>query len=387
MRFFVYLSAFFLMSFTFFQQKEREHTCIDEKGNKLFTFKAWYVYEFSEGLASFATVAVVNGKSEWRYGYMNDRGKIVLPPVYTYAYHFYSGVAWVKFPGETHYTLIDKTGKRLTTKPYSNVGSMIEGMGAVYEGDNMGYVDSTGKEVIPCKYFGAANFSDGLVCLCPVDTKTEMYGFLDKAGNVAIPFKFKQGGFTGFVDGECRVQVNGVTCLIDKTGKVIFTPKLVKNMDNFSYGLSLAYTKPDRSGFGFFNRNNEWVIKPVYTYASGFDHGYSIVEKSGKYGVIDTTGKEIIPIIYETVYSNVVTGGYWVAKLPGDPKLIYLNKEGKKFTTADVKYLYPSNGFSILPYTANDGLMGYLNTSDGTIFIKASYTKASTLKEGKAWVY
>ena len=378
----IIFALFFLQSSA--KREERNYTCINEKGETLFSIKAWRMYDYNDGLAKFETVAVENGQAFWRYGFIDDKGKIVIPAVYEKAGDFSSGVTWVKSPGADNFHMIDKSNKRISAKTYKKVGHIIEGMSAVYENDRMGFVDSTGKEVIPCKYTGSPAFSEGLVCLCPYDATAEAYGYLDKKGETVIPFKFKQAGFTNFQNGECRVSVNGVICLINKKGEIVFTPKLAKNMDDFEYGLSLAYTKPNRTGFGYFNRSNQWVIEPVYTSASVFKGGYATVKLNDKEGVIDTTGKEVIPVIYDNIYANAAEDGYFAAEK--SDAVFYFNKDGKPFTAEIIKYLYPSNGHSLLPFQSTDGKFGYM-TLDGSVFIAPVYTKASSFSEGKAWVY
>ena len=58
-----------------------------------------------------------------------------------------------------------------------------------------GYVDETGKEIIPFIYSSAANFSEGLACVSIGFEFQKRYGYIDKSGNVVIPFKYRyQGG-------------------------------------------------------------------------------------------------------------------------------------------------------------------------------------------------
>ncbi|MDD3860821.1 MAG: WG repeat-containing protein, partial [Bacteroidales bacterium] len=166
--------------------------------------------------------------------------------------------------------------------------------------------------------------------------------------------------------------------------EVVFTPLLTNNCDNFNDGLSLAYTKPDRSGFGFFNRNNQWVVEPIYDHVTSFKGGRAIVEKDGKLGVIDTTGNYIIPLEYVNIYGDCGSHGLLLAVK--DNVSYFLNCDGKPFTDKDVKYIYGSNSGQLHPFTGSFGKMGYMK-KDGSIFINAVYNNAEPFSEGKAWVY
>jgi len=172
--------------------------------------------------------------------------------------------------------------------------------------------------------------------------------------------------------------------ILQERGDVVFTPKLATNMEHFTNGLSLAYTNPNRKGFGFFNREHQWVVRPTYDNATSFENGFSIVEMNGQKGVIDITGKIIIPLKYQSIYANAITDGYFACEQGN--KREYLNAKGLPVTTIAVDYLLSAKGHLLMPYKSSEnGKMGYLNRN-GDIIIKADYEKAASFSEGKAWV-
>ena len=381
----VLVLAIFITTFLYSQKL---YKCINEQGDVLFEFETHFVWPFSDGMAKFKTTVVENGKAYWRIGFVNDKGEVVIEPKYdsqkSIKYNFRDGVSWVKLPDSEGFFLINKTGKRIGDQTYEKVGSFHEGMCAVYKDLNMGFVNTKGELVIPIEYAGDPWFYEGLVCLCPAEGETENYGFLDKNGEVVIPFQFNQAGFSGFKNGECRVQINGKTNLIDKTGKVVFTPTLTNNMDAFSCGLAKAYTKPDRTGFGFFNRDNQWVVKPIYDRASVFENGRAIVSINDKYGVIDTLGNFIIPLKFDKIYGDCDDSGYFACEL--DLITYYYNCDGVYFSQHDVVKIMPHEESKYYPYKDSNDKWGYLN-ADGSYHIKAIYEKNDSFEEGKAWVY
>jgi hypothetical protein len=366
----------------------KTHTCINTEGDTLFTFEAHYVWDFSDGMAKFKTVVTDNGERVWRIGFINDKGEVKVPAKYNSKYSISSkfkyGVAWVTDPDVKEFYLIDKEGNRVSEKTYEKVGSFNDSLCAVYEGYNMGFVNTKGEEIIPCEYVGDSWFYEGLVCVTKADSEVEAYGFLNKKGEVVIPFKFHQAGFSGFENGECRVQINGKTHLINHAGEVIFTPTLTNNMEGFSCGLAKAYTKPNRSGFGFFNRNNEWVVKPIYDRAYSFENGRSIVVLNDKYGVIDTAGNYIIALKWDKIFGDCAETGYYTCEK--DNIRYYYNCDGEYFTNIPVKQLRQKRDSEYIPYMNESEKWGYLNT-DGSIYIPAIYNDADSFIEGKAWVY
>jgi len=371
---------------TIVNSQPKIYTCINEKGEKLFSVKANYVGSFHNGLAEIQKVILIDNKPVYRYGFIDGTGKTVIELKYEKVYTFSSGVCWVKSPGDEGYHLINLKGERLTPTSWKKVGFFIEGFCDVYDEEGkMGFINRDGKLVIPIEYLGTS-FSEGYACVMPYHFKEERYGFIDTNGKVVIPFQYKQPGTSSFENGECRVQINGVTCLINKKGEVVFKPTLTKNTMGFSNGLSASYTKYEtRGGWGFYNRKNVWVIKPQYDNATSFDHGYSIVEKAGKYGVIDTTGKIIIPVKYESLFGNAVTNGYFGVELIMNKEKQYIKADGSPFTKVPMKYLFPANGHSLLPYCDPENKYGYL-TKSGEIFIKAEFDQTNTFYEGKSWI-
>jgi len=383
-KFYLLIFALFIFAGTSFAQ-EKIYTCINEKGERLFSIKAKYVRPFSEGMAEVEKTVLINNKAFTRSGFVDSTGALVIEPKYDEVYKFQFGVAWVKEPGATGFYLINKKGERITSSTWEKVGNFNDGISAVYSPDGkMGFVNRNGKIIAPCEYLGDG-FSEGLACLMPYDEQTARYGFMDTTGTVVIPFQFNQAGVTSFENGECRVQINGVTCLINQKGEVIFKPTLTKNTMGFYDGLSASYTTADRGGWGFYNRNNVWVIKPQYDNVNDFSGGLAIVEKAGKFGLIDTLGNFVIPMQYTSLIGNGALDGYFVVELTENGESHYLNHQGKPFTSVAVKFIYPSYGSRFHAFSNPDGKYGYLNI-DGTLHIAAQFEKAEPFYENKAWV-
>jgi hypothetical protein len=57
---------------------------------------------------------------------------------------------------------VDKTGKEVIPFKYDAIGKFSEGLCAVRFDWYWGFVDFTGKEVIPCKYIEVGEFFEGL---------------------------------------------------------------------------------------------------------------------------------------------------------------------------------------------------------------------------------
>jgi len=91
-----------------------------------------------------------------KYGYKNEKGKVIVEPKYDLAYNLDEGMA--AFRLNEKYGFIDESGKEVVPAKYDNTWKFIDGYAAVKLGDKYGFIDKTGKEVIPPIYESANNY-------------------------------------------------------------------------------------------------------------------------------------------------------------------------------------------------------------------------------------
>lgn len=104
-------------------------------------------------------------------------------------------------------------------KKWKEIREYDEGLAGVKDADSRwGFIDKTGKIVIPCQWKKALFFSEGLV---GVQDDNEKWGFIDKTGKVALPFVWSNVQW--FRNGRVRVQtvVGGGWHDIDKNGNEV----------------------------------------------------------------------------------------------------------------------------------------------------------------------
>lgn len=395
MRFTITLLIFLIFSSSYsVYSKNKTWKCINEKGETIFTIEAISVYEFSNGLARVYKNTLVNNQWITGYGFVNKKGEVVIPCNLEKADDFYGPVTWVKTKGSKYFDLMDKTGKIISTeKKYERVGNFYEwqtDISAVYKDKKMGFVNTEGQEIIPCKYYGSNAFTEGLACVSLYDS--EMYGFIDKQGKEVIPLKFKQTGTSSFKNGMARAQVNGKTVLIDKKGDVVFrTDK--GNIQGVSGDMILVFTKPNRKGWGWLSFENEFVIDPIYEHATNFNEsGYAMVEKNGLYGLIDKKGNILLDHKYQSIYSEVEEDGYISAVYPSDEPKSLMETDKDLFDASfqpiqlddEVTYLFPAGGGSLMKFKGNNGKIGYMNRNF-EITIPAQFDRVQSFSEGLAW--
>lgn len=312
--------------------------------------------------------------------YNTDNIEDILLPI------FHDGLARV-YKNEK-YGFIDMTGKEVVPCIYYYANDFHEGLAKVGKENNYGYIDKTGKEVVPCKYFDSSDFHDGLAW---VYNGENGYSYIDKTGKEVItcqydsPADFHEGlasvqkeGKYGYIDkngkevipciydsasdfyeGLASVRKDGKFCYIDKKGKTVIENLNVKASD-FHEGLAIV-TKDDL--VGFIDKTGKEVIPRLPIIAHNFNEGLArVVKRDNTHGFIDKTGKEVILCIYDYA-SDFHDGLAWVRK---DEKYGYIDKTGKEV----IPFIYDNaNDFSEgLAFVVKDGLLGVIDKKGNSTF-------------------
>ena len=155
-----------------------------------------------------------------------------------------------------------------------------------------GFIDKSGNVVIPFKYDSAYSFSEGLAVV-RLDGK---YGFIDKSGNKVVPCKYDW--VDSFSEGLALVILDGKCGFIDKSGNVVIP---FKYDSAYSFSEGLAVVRLDGK-YGFIDKIGNVVIPFKYDWAISFSEGLASVELDGKYGFIDKIGNVVIPFKYDSAY-------------------------------------------------------------------------------------
>ena len=215
--------------------------------------------------------------------------------------------------------------------------------------DNLyGYIDRTGKEIIPCQYLQAKDFSNG---------------------------------FAIVLDQECKV------CIIDKEGNKKAILKEAYNLIDFhSYSNDLALCRFEinfLSCFNYMNKKQEFQITLDNKYQQAYDfvNGFAIVVDKNGYGFIDKTGKEVIPCQYERAQN--FSGKLAPVLKEVNGKWGYIDKNNQVKIPFQYDEAYPfRDGLALVE---KNGLYGYI-TQNGLEKIPCIYKSAREFKEGLALV-
>lgn len=296
---------------------------------------------------------------------------------------------------------IDKTGKividfdRLPADAW--VGNFSEGFAPICFADkppsiysyHCGYIDETGRIVIPHRFVLSGKFSEGLAW---IRTET-LVGFIDHMGNLA--FELPESFSMGFQEGLAAVRTRAGWGFIDKTGRFINT-KRYEQAEGFSDGLAaVAQGQWTEAKYGFIDKSGEVVIPLRFDprpgslegsmYLSRFTEGLAPVMFGNLYGYIDHKGEVVIPPTFREA-GQFSEGVASVTKTDGQKG--YIDKAGLfVIKLASGRGGQFNNGLATLAVEINGPTkMGYIDRTGKTI-IEPRFDAAFDFVDGIAEVY
>lgn len=252
---------------------------IDNQGNVLLDC----VYDMILDQTDDWGVGYVKLNGAW--GLFNKEYKMLTKCIYDMFREPHDGLVTLSIAGNSKYGALDITdGSIVIPFDYYKLGNYSEGLfAAEIEGkdrNKAGYIDRNNQTVIPFIYADADDFSEGLAAVHkygktvqslfgPVPSQT--CGFINKNGEVVIPFKFKwQMNSIKFSEGLCAIGTLNNSRMMYET---------------------------DRNSF--IDTKGNVVISGLFTDAEPFQNGVSRVKKNDKYGYINKKGEIIIPCQYD----------------------------------------------------------------------------------------
>jgi hypothetical protein len=248
------------------------------------------------------------------------------------------------FQQPAKFGFIDRTGKMVIPPQFDSADRFSEGLAFVKEGKRIGYIDRQGKFALRSQFDPAQPFSDGLTPISMPQLKGRQ-GFIDKTGAVVLrlPFEWYAGPFwQGLAIARDNRYRFGV---IDKTGKFVVPPQFVSlkgDMDiyakpTFPDGLelmSLNGTLADKQTnwrgsitggtWVYINKRGQFIIQTQALFARQFSEELAAIDKGkwnpktmqsiDRWGFIERTGKLAIAPRFDDVGS--FSEGLANARLP-----------------------------------------------------------------------
>ena len=279
---------------------------------------------------------------------------------------------------------INKKGEKvIDCSQYKRVGDFDENLAYVInDDDKLGFIDLKGNVVIDCKFgddwytAGYNSFSCGRALV----HKDKELCFIDTSGNVVIK-NFEKA--SPFYQDLAPVEINGKKCFINKAGEIAIDCSKYDSVGYFSDGL--AGVRIGRK-YGFIDKTGKEVLPLDYDIEEGFgfvdefEDGLAIVCKNGKYGLIDTNGNEIS----ECKYKRVGNGVGDVDTLELDGKKYFINRKKKELVECgNINVGSFREGIAL----AHNGRgYGHIDIEGNVVVPFGKYKKAFSFSEGMGLV-
>ncbi len=293
---------------------------IDKTGKEVIPLRYNYADSFGEGLARVILRAKQDGyDNSYKFGFVDKSGKEVIQLKYDMARSFSEGLAPVRLKdrqdgNDIFYKcgFVDKTGKEVISLKYDSTWEFSEGLALVSLNGQWSYINKAGEVKVSPKHeyyyddeYYSFTFSEGLAPVVGSNGKfvglNGKCGYIDKTGKEVIPLKYDGSHefIRSFSEGLAAVRLNGKYGYIDKSGKEVIP---FKYDEAFSFREGLARVNLNYK-YGYIDKTGKEVIPLKYNPAYSFSEGLAAVRLNGKYGYIDKTGKEVIPLKYDDAYS------------------------------------------------------------------------------------
>lgn len=309
---------------------------INSKGKVIFQDKKIeYIGWFDDGLA----IAKKSGK----IGYLNTKGKFVIPPTYEEGTSFYNQAALVKKNGK--WALINSKGKLLTA---FNIEDMDYGTHYRKSGlfpvkiDGLwGSMNYKGQLVVPAEFQDKIQFTSNTLAW---GLHRDNYSAIVRQDGFIFPLDKYYHRLGEPQNGLWKIQESGEG-IVDVSGHMIVEPledqKVILSGDG-SYALKdmkdpsskwkfykkdqtllfegdyteveafsegLAAVKINKK-WGYVSNEGDIRLTAQYEEAKSFQKGSAIVRKNGKYGLIGQRGETILPIKYDEIIPLIERDNY-----------------------------------------------------------------------------
>lgn len=194
------------------------------------------VRDFREGFAAVAR----NGK----WGFVDATSREVVGLVYDGAGDFHDGAA-VVLSGSLR-GIVNQRGLEVTSPQYEKISAFSDGLAKVRHKGQISYIDATGKIVIPPRLTEGGAFKNGIAA---AGLTHWTRGFVDKSGREIVPMQYDR--VEVFHEGLARVRANGRFGYVDTSGRVVIPLRYDSAGDFFG---GIAQVKRNQAS-GYIDRN------------------------------------------------------------------------------------------------------------------------------------
>jgi hypothetical protein len=262
----------------------------------------------------------VNRNKKW--GYINTKGTEVIACVYDDATEFDNGIAKVLRNGRFYCINTrgnDTAGCSETWRNWEKdkyAADYIPGLTVVNRSYTYGVVNAKNEVVIPLIYerIEGIKVYERISTFLPHYLRVRRHsktGIIDTEGREVLPCVYDKIDDFKASTGYAVTEINERFGLVDKSFRIIL-PCTYEGLNPFSLPGRIIFT--ENKLLGWMDYNGRVLVAPQYSDIGWPHNGYMQVGKEKLYGMIDTAGKEMIPVKYQHLATQFYNGCLMAAR-------------------------------------------------------------------------
>ncbi|MFN5370286.1 MAG: WG repeat-containing protein [Bacteroidia bacterium] len=251
------------------------------------------------------------GKDQQVYVYEGmkaEDGRVIIPAVYDYIWDF--GIDTLTLArrqitearpnrdAEYQYELITYNGYLYTEFPSHLIPSPPQdGIMRFYDmqKEAFGFMNTSGKEISKAKFSEARDFREGLAAV--LDPFKGYWGYIDQNGKMVIRATFDEA--YSFSEGKAVINENGKFYFCDRNA--MLRPILGSYSRVFDLQDGVSVVMQDTL-YGLIDSTGREIVKPRFQFLDNFENGISVFLENGNAGVLDKLGNVRIEARYNNVF-------------------------------------------------------------------------------------
>ena len=340
-----------------FHQEDCKIGYVDTKGRVVIPPQFDRAGFFREGLAVVGT----NINGQLKYGFINQKGRFVIDPEFDGAHDFSDGFAGIRLEGKSGY--IDRKGQVVISPQFAEVFPFYRGLARVRifttEGTfrgRWGVINKKGAFVVPPTYDHIRHFTKQIIVAGTVENEQWKWSLISWTGETIRKPQLEP---IENIDDGTPIKFEGKPKITDNVRNIFGSEEYTRSLVDFSKGMiSISI----HNQVAYLNLEGELVIGPRFLSSQAFSEGPVVVRVGLKCGYIDKTGKMVTGLRFEecTGFSE------GLAQVRIEGKYGFIDKTGSLRINPQFNSVTPFRGGVALAWVY--GYQGYIDRDGKFIF-------------------
>lgn len=269
------------------------------------------------------TEAVFVASLEGKYGMLDKSGRIILPMEYDSIGCWTDSEGFLTVTKDHKYGFVSQTGEIVIPCEYDYVKGFLEDVAVVSKNGKYGFINAKNELVIDYMDYFPTSFHEGMAKVVKNGSHTQILldgnyecGYIDKTGRLMIPIEYSSGN--DFHNGVACVKKGNFYGVINRHNTVIvpFTYDRAEYFSNSDY-IALEKNKTQI----YVDSQGKPTPNPYYSNLQTMeDKFYLYSHKLKKAGLLDKDGKLFFPLLCDDIRYY---GGTVVIGLNGTKRQVY----------------------------------------------------------------